>query len=332
VQNLVREHGEEPLEAVRRVYPRLAPIRYKAADLDLERVLEGVDAVLVHEWNDHAIVKRLGQVRARGAPFVLLFHDTHHRCITEPDAMAAYDLSGYDGVLAFGQVLRNVYLERSLIDRAFVWHEAADVEVFRPLSQIGARPSRDVVFIGNWGDDERRDELTEYLLSPVSELGLSATVHGVRYPPQAVRELERAGARYAGWLPNFEAPRAYAEHRITIHVPRRPYARALPGIPTIRVFEALACGIALVSAPWDDAERLFAGGEDYLVAETGAAMKRHLALLASDPPFARALGEHGRRTVLSRHTCAHRVDELLSILAELGAPGAPATEPTRRAS
>jgi spore maturation protein CgeB len=148
---------------------------------------------------------------------------------------------------------------------------------------------------------------------------LSSTVHGVRYPADALRELERAGVRYAGWLPNFEAPRAYARHRMTIHVPRRPYARALPGIPTIRIFEALACGIPLVSAPWEDSEHLFARGEDYLLAETGTSMKRQLALLVGDPAFARSLAEHGRRTVLSRHTCAHRVDELIAILAELGA-------------
>ena len=44
---------------------------------------------------------------------------------------------------------------------------------------------------------------------------------------------------------------------MTVHVPRRPYVDALPGIPTIRVFEALACGIPLVSAPWRDEEGLF---------------------------------------------------------------------------
>ena len=39
----------------------------------------------------------------------------------------------------------------------------------------------------------------------------------------------------------------FARYRVTVHVPRRPYVAALPGIPTIRPFEALACGIPLVS-------------------------------------------------------------------------------------
>ena len=61
---------------------------------------------------------------------------------------------------------------------------------------------------------------------------------------------------------------------MTVHVPREPYARALPGVPTIRVFEALACGIPLLSAPWEDAEHLFTPGRDFLVARDGAQMRR----------------------------------------------------------
>ncbi len=108
---------------------------------------------------------------------------------------------------------------------------------------------------------------------------------------------------------------------MTVHVPRRPYVRALPGIPTIRVFEALACGIPLVSAPWDDAEGLFTPGKDFLVASTGQEMTRLLRLVCHEPELARALAEHGRQTILARHTCAHRVDELLAVAAELGASG-----------
>jgi spore maturation protein CgeB len=99
--------------------------------------------------------------------------------------------------------------------------------------------------------------------------------------------------------------------------------RALPGVPTIRVFEALACGIPLVSAPWDDAEGLFAPGEDFLFARDGAEMRARLRDVLGDPALARALAERGRRTVLARHTCGHRADELVAVAAELGVPEAP---------
>ena len=182
----------------------------------------------------------------------------------------------------------------------------------------------DLVWVGNWGDEERTEELREFLLAPGHALGLRVRVHGVRYPDYARRELAEAGIEYAGWLPNYRAPETFARFGVTVHVPRRPYVRALPGVPTIRVFEALACGIPLVSAPWDDAEGLFAPGEDFLVARDGAAMRDRLRDVLSDPALAEALAGRGRRTVLARHTCGHRADELVAVAAELGA-GAPAT-------
>ncbi|WP_437316897.1 CgeB family protein [Sorangium sp. So ce385] len=297
------------------VYPRLCPRRYAPAALDLDAALAGVDVVLVHERNDPELVRRLGEHRARTDRYRLLFHDTHHRLLTDPAAIVRRDLSGYDCVLGFGKSLCDLYLRRGVARRAVVWHEAADARVFRPLP--GVEKERDLVWIGNFGDGERTAELREFLIEPVRALGLRARVHGVRYPDHALAALADAGIEYAGWLPNHLVPDAYARARVTVHVPRRPYAALLPGIPTIRPFEALACGIPLVSAPWTDAERLFSPGRDYLVARTGAEMAEHLRALLADPGFARGVAEHGRRTVLSRHTCAHRVDTLLDLVDEL---------------
>lgn len=314
VQNLLADAGEEALERFQAAYPSLRSNRYELATLDLDQALEGADLVLVHEWNEPELVARLGEKR-RGRGFRLLFHDTHHRAVTDEAAMAAYDLRDYDGVLAFGAVIRDLYLSRGWARAAWTWHEAADTRVFRPLT--GEAREAELVWIGNWGDEERTEELHEFLLEPVRALGLSANVYGVRYPEHAKASLARAGIAYRGWLPNHEVPQVFARHRVTIHVPRRPYVRALPGIPTIRPFEALACGIPLITSPWDDAEGLFTPGRDFLVARDGAEMKKHLHDLLGDPEFARAVAEHGRDTVLARHTCAHRVDELLAIYTEV---------------
>ncbi len=328
LRNLRADAGEAAIADAMRVYPAVTPTRYDLDTFDeaaVQAAVEGVDLVIVHEWNDHQLVKTLGDVRRRhrqaglAGSFRLLFHDTHHRAVTDPDSMAAYDLSGYDGVLAFGDVLRRIYLERAWTERAWTWHEAADTRVFHPAARpVPWRERQDLVWIGNWGDGERTNELTEFLLRPSQTLGLSTTVHGVRYPPAAVRALFDAGIHYAGYLPNHRAPAVYAAHRVTVHVPRRPYVRALPGIPTIRVFEALACGIPLVSAPWDDVENLFTPGRDFLVAHSGEEMARLLRSLTHDAGAAQELAEHGRRTLLARHTCTHRVDELLTIAGELG--------------
>ncbi|MDQ6707471.1 MAG: glycosyltransferase, partial [Acidobacteriota bacterium] len=310
-RNLIAERGEAPIRAFRTAYPGIGITRYDAATLDLATELDGADIVIVHEWSDHDLVRRVGEHRARGGSYKLLFHDTHHRAVTDCASMARYDLRHYDGVLAFGNVIRDLYLSRGWAKQAWTWHEAADINIFSPRENHDYEG--DLVWIGNWGDDERAAELQEFLLDPVKALSLKARVYGVRYPDSARAALADAGIEYRGSLPNFEAPDAFAKFRVTVHVPRRPYATALPGIPTIRVFEALACGIPLVSAPWDDSECLFTPGKDFLVAKNGEEMKRQLSDLLANPEKARLLANHGLETIRSRHTCAHRVDELMSI-------------------
>ncbi|HYO79946.1 MAG TPA: glycosyltransferase, partial [Bryobacteraceae bacterium] len=169
----------------------------------------------------------------------------------------------------------------------------------------------------NWGDDERTSELHEFLFGPVKALGLRAEVYGVRYPEDGKAALRDAGIEYRGWTPNFDVPELFARHRVTMHVPRRPYATALRGVPTIRVFEALACGIPLVSAPWEDSENLFTPGRDFLLARNGGEMTEMLNHVLTDQSFGEELASHGLASIRARHTCAHRVDELLSIYMEL---------------
>jgi spore maturation protein CgeB len=322
LQNLVAEHGTEPLEEFARAYPALSSHRYGVDTLDLDVALDGAELVLVHEWNSHELVRRVGEHRARGGTYRLLFHDTHHRAVTAREQMAAYELTNYDGVLAYGAVLRDVYLAEGWTQRAWVWHEAADTRVFQPRDSDAsgaAKQVRHLVWVGNWGDDERTAELHEFLIRPVKALRLSAKVFGVRYPDAGRQELAHAGIEYGGWLPNFRVPQVFAESRVTVHIPRLPYVRQLPGIPTIRPFEALACGIPLVSAPWDDVEQLFTPGRDFLVARDGDEMQKHLRALLADEAMAQELAQHGRATILARHTCAHRVNELLAIAQSLRA-------------
>jgi spore maturation protein CgeB len=322
-RNLAADQGPQALDAWRAVYPDLALATYdpKTLDLGLDLAVDGADLVLVHEWSEPALIAGLAARRRNGAHWLLLFHDTHHRMASAPEEVARLDLDGFDGVLAFGETLAQAYRRRGWGRQVFTWHEAADLHLFRPFEDQPRE--RDLVWIGNWGDDERAAELREFLIEPVAALGLKARVHGVRYPDAARAALAEAGIDYAGHLANFRAPQAFAAARMTVHVPRRPYATALPGIPTIRMFEALACGMPLVSAPWDDCENLFAAAEDYLFARDGAEMRRHLATLRGDGALRAELAKHGRATVTARHSCAHRVDELLAICAVLGRDLAP---------
>jgi spore maturation protein CgeB len=177
MENLQHEYGEQPIAEVRQVYPSLHVERYELDRLDLDQVLDGADLVIVHEWNDHELVKRVGQHRALAGDYHLLFHDTHHRSSTDSDSMAAYDLRHYDGVLAFGEVIRDIYLAEGWTQQAWVWHEAADTRVFRPLP--AAEYEGDLVWIGNWGTLGRaspfpdRARSTARIISPRPRRALS---------------------------------------------------------------------------------------------------------------------------------------------------------------
>ena len=321
-QNLVCEQGEAAIARFHAAFPGLASETY-GRDIDLDAMLDGADVVIVHEWNEPRLVSALGRKRAHGR-FLLLFHDTHHRAVSAETDMSGLDLEHYDGVLAFGEVLRQLYLRRGWAERAFTWHEAADTALFRPIPEIS--PERDLVWIGNWGDGERTAELSTFLFEPVARLGASLDVYGVRYPPEGVAAVEAVGGVFRGWLPNAQVPRAFAAHRATVHIPRRPYVEALPGIPTIRVFEALACGIPLVSAPWDDTEGLFRPGLDFLMARNGDDMAVRLGTVLRDAEARAALIRNGLETIRARHSCAHRVTELLSIVERLRTGRALASE------
>lgn len=309
--NLVAAHGKAAVSRFAGRFPGLTSTTYKADGFEMEAAVDGADVVIVHEWNEPWLVAALGRHRMCGGRYLLLFHDTHHRAATAPDELDRFDLTGYDGVLAFGEAIREIYLRRGWSRQVWTWHEAADTALFRPLP--GIEREGDLIWIGNWGDGERTIELEKFLLAPVRSLGLRATVHGVRYPEDALAALKRAGIGYAGWLANDLVPGAFARHRLTVHVPRGPYARSLPGIPTIRMFEALACGIPLVSAPWEDSEGLFRRGRDFLFVADEAAMTEALRRLLAEPAAAAELARSGLETIRARHTCAHRVDELLAI-------------------
>lgn len=314
LRNMIIDKGRKALDDFIHLFPFHSPVMYDAASFNPADFIADADLVIVHEWNDPQLVKIIGDYRAVNGKFILLFHDTHHRSVTEPIEMGRYDLSSYDGVLAFGEVIRKIYLRNSWAKRAWTWHEAADDRIFHPVED---EKEGDLVWIGNWGDDERTEELQEFIIEPVMELGLKAAFYGVRYPDEALKMLKKAKIKYKGYLPNYHVPGVFGRYRVTVHVPRRPYVLKLPGIPTIRPFEAMACGIPLVCSPWNDSEHLFTPGKDYLVATDGEEMKKQLSFILNNRNAAEDMSRHALQTIRKRHTCDNRADELMEIVSEV---------------
>ena len=195
--NLLRDAGETAIDAFHQAFPHLRSTSYRSNDLRLDEWLDGVDIAIVHEWNHPALISAIGQHRRRNRHLRLLFHDTHHRALTAHDELARFDLHHYDAVLAYGASLKHTYERHGWGKQAFVWHEAADIRTFYPRHTDTSRG--DVVWIGNWGDEERTQELRDFFITPVSQLRLKAQVYGVRYPDSALRELQDASISYGGW-------------------------------------------------------------------------------------------------------------------------------------
>ena len=315
--NLMKFEGERAIDAIdnfRQSYPELDIRFYNSREnfqQFIEEELKETDVVLLHEWNDPFVVNSVLALK-KNYKFIALLHDTHHRAYTRAAEILKFHLHLVDGVLAFGEAIRRIYQDGFGVPRAWVFHEAADVNRFKPLPHA---KDIDVIWIGNWGDEERTLELQEFLIQPATSLtGKQVVAHGVRYSDSALRQLQDAGIEYRGYLPNLSTPEAYAQSLVTLHVPRQQYVNGLRGIPTIRVFEALACGIPLVCSPWEDTENLFHPGKDYLVVSDREEMTAELHFLLNDEEARRQIAEQGIKTVRERHTCAHRAQQLISIV------------------
>jgi spore maturation protein CgeB len=305
--------GEASLQHFLQLYSELDVQTYaldQTFTLWRERLL-GTQVVILHEWNPPALAQMLLRLRD-DLGFKLLFHDTHHRASSSPKQIVLFGLERFDGVLAFGEVLRTLYRERFGITNVWTLHEAADTTVFHPLPEV--ERSKEVVWIGNWGEGERSQEITDFFLTPASQLSSTADfrIYGVRYPQDGLTALAQAGVQYGGYLPNLQAPEVYARAALTVHIPRQQYSAHMPGIPTIRVFEALACGIPLISAPWQDTENLFRAG-DLTFVQNAVQIKEAMQQILQDPAQAREQAVRGMETVLAHHTCAHRAQELTAI-------------------
>jgi len=323
MRNLAQEGADavpNALLSFRKAFPELE-VRFYTQNATLKQFLaaelRGADIVVIHEWNSPAVVKAILELKPV-LKFRALFHDTHHRAYTSPQEILRMPLNQFDGVLAFGEAIRRIYVEHFGVRHAWTFHEAADTAHFFPTESA---KDTDVVWIGNWGDEERTRELEEFLITPASAMReCRFAVNGVRYPEAALERLAGSKIEFRGYLPNLRAPEMYSRSRMSLHVPRRFYANGLSGVPTIRVFEALAAGSPLVCAPWNDSEGLFRPGQDYICVADSEAMINELKYLLQDACARQQLAANGLETIRARHTCADRAEQLLEICNQLHAP------------
>ena len=127
---------------------------------------------------------------------------------------------------------------------------------------------------------------------------------GPQYPP----EIEwPARVERIAHLPPERHRAFYNAQRFTLNVTRADMVRA-GWSPSVRLFEAAACAVPVISDAWDGLEAFFEPGEEILVADSGRDVA--LALANVGESRGREIGRSARRRVLAAHTAEHRAAEL----------------------
>ncbi len=264
------------------------------------------DAVIVGSFvPDGAAVGRWAQRTARG---VVAFYDidtpvTLARLARgEHDYIAPDVMRGYGLYLSFtgGPVLRELEARHG-VAAARVLYCSVDPEAYPPRPQ----PLRwDLSYIGTYSED-RQPVLESLLIEPARRAPhLCFVVAGPQYPagiawPANVERIEH--------VPPADHPAFYGSSRFTLNVTRSDMARA-GWSPSVRLFEAAACGTPVISDRWDGLEELLEPGREMLPAASPADV---LAVLEGcDERLRLAIAAAARNRVLSAHTAAHRAAEL----------------------
>jgi spore maturation protein CgeB len=225
------------------------------------------------------------------------------------DYLAPELVPGFDLYLSFtgGPMLARI--ERRLGARAArPLYCSADPRVHLPA----ARPPRwDAGYVGTYSAD-RQPSLERLLLEPARQRpGARLVVAGPQYPPGLAWPANVARIEH---LAPREHADFYAAQRFTVNVTRADMVRA-GWSPSVRLFEAGACGTPVISDRWPGLEDFFEPGREILVASGTADV---LAWLDRLPEEARrAIGDRARRRVLAEHTAAHRAEALVRYVREI---------------
>jgi len=163
-------------------------------------------------------------------------------------------------------------------------------------------------YLGTYSPD-RQPALSALLLEPARRMNEAAfAIAGPQYPtntewPANVRHIEH--------LPPSDHAAFYGAQDFTLNVTRADM-KAAGYSPSVRLFEAAACGVPIITDPWPGLETIFRIDDEILVAETSGDVVASLQGIA--PERRRSIAAAARAAVLARHTCDHRAAELEALL------------------
>ena len=181
-----------------------------------------------------------------------------------------------------------------------------DAEAYAPVDD---EPDLDLGYLGTYSDD-RQPGLERLLLGPARRLAQRRfAVAGPQYPkalqwPANVERIEH--------VPPPQHRAFYGRQRFTLNLTRAAMTAA--GFsPSVRLFEAAACGVPIITDAWPGLSTFFVPDREVIVARDGGDVEQ--ALTAMSDTRRRAIAAAARRRVLAEHTADHRAAELVGHVA-----------------
>lgn len=169
----------------------------------------------------------------------------------------------------------------------------------------------DLGYLGTYSDD-RQPPLEQLMISAAEEWQQGRfVVAGPQYPeniiwPQNVQHIHH--------LPPAEHRAFYNSQRFTMNITRADMIKA-GYAPSVRLFEAAACGVPIISDYWEGLDEIFEFEKEILVSRSAKDTLSYLKDI--DEEERRNIGERARKKILEGHTAAHRAKELISYFYEL---------------
>lgn len=233
----------------------------------------------------------------------------------EHDYLRPDQVAGYDLYLSFtgGPTLQR--LEREFgSPRARVLYCSVDPQLYHPEPQPAAW---DLGYMGTYSDD-RQPGVERLMLQPAREWPEGRfVVAGPQYPDGIAWP---ANCDYRPHLPPAEHRAFYNRQRFALNITRADMVRA-GWSPSVRLFEAAACGTPLISDRWAGIETLFEPGREIVLADGPAEVLAALRGIGEDER--QAMAQRARRRILAGHTAAHRARELVAHAMDLDLEAAP---------
>jgi spore maturation protein CgeB len=268
--------------------------------------IEAADAVIVGSYVPDGVA--VGEFVQRTARGVTAFYDIDTPVTLAKLARGDFEylspgvIPGYDFYLSFtgGPTLRRIEQDYGS-PAARALYCSVDPAAYQPLDV----PKRwDLSYLGTYSDD-RQPTLERLLIEPARRLPhLRFVVAGPQYPvtidwPANVERIEHC--------PPADHAAFYSASRFTLNVTRADMIAA-GWSPSVRLFEAGACGVPVISDRWNGIEDLLVPGREIILADTSGQV---IEALAGD---AEEIGLAARAKILSAHTAAHRAAELETYL------------------